>query len=195
MTPITSQPAALTTSTPPVSKARVTSRAFCRVAVFPLLVSLICAPAFAGDHNFNGLVHNIERQYGVHHTHIPMLGMVLFFAKPHGVHTLKIATFEDFHPQREVFGPEVQHMIEENFGAEWHPMVRTWSRNGESAFVYVNTASAKVEMLVVSLDTDDATVVELKVDPEAMDEWMNQPEKMIHDTTGHHDESTGETFR
>ena len=173
-----------------------TSSAVSRVAVFLLLVVVTCGlattQACAADHNFNGLVHGIEKQYGVHHTHIPMLGMVLFFAKPHGVHTLKIATFEDFHPQREVFGPEVQRMIEQNFGGEWKPLVRTWSRKGESAFVYVNTtvntASPKVEMLVVALDTDEATVVELKVDESAMDEWMDEPGKMVRGTTGHHDE-------
>ncbi len=166
----------------------VSNLAVRRVIVFLALVTLVCVPAFTADHDFNGLVRNIEKQYGVHHTHIPMLGLVMFFAKPKGVHTLKIATFEDFHAQREVFGPEVQRMIEEHFGSAWKPMVRTWSRDGESAFVYVNTGSEKVEMLIVSLDTSDATVVELKVDPSAMDEWLDEPDKMVHESVGHHSE-------
>ncbi len=162
------------------SAARRSPATIARVASFlviaALLVASVTTSAFANHHDFNGLMHDIEKQYGVHHTRIPMLGMVMFFAKPKGVHTLKLATFEDFHPKHEVFGPDVQHMISEHFGPEWKPFVRTWSRDGEASFVYANSTSDKVELLVVALDKDDATVVQLNVDPDQMDEWLDKLE-------------------
>ena len=61
-----------------------------------VLVLVLCASTFAlgADPEFKGIVHSIEHTYGVHHMHIPFLGLAAFFARPAGVHGLKLAVFE-----------------------------------------------------------------------------------------------------
>jgi hypothetical protein len=107
------------------------------------------------------------------------------------VYTVKIATFERFHPKREVFGPDVQRMITQHFGPEWSPFVRTWSRDGEATFIYANAASPQAELLIVSLNPGDASVVQVKVDPNKIDEWLDEPKHMAGDVMGRHDEEKG----
>ena len=154
-----------------------------------LALTLSTLPATAAPHkggDFNKLVHSIEHQYGVHHTHIPLLGMVMFFARPAGVHQLKLAVFDDFRPNGEIAGPEIQRMVEESFSSEWRPFVQTWSRNGETTLIYADTRGKDMSLLIVALDKSDATVVQLRVDENAVDRWLDEPDKMVHQTTGHH---------
>ena len=65
-----------------------------RVAIFVLCASSV---AFAGDPEFRAIVKSIEHTYGVHHMRIPFLGVAMLFARPSGVHGLKLAVFEGFH--------------------------------------------------------------------------------------------------
>jgi hypothetical protein len=148
----------------------------------------MCASAlsFAGDayhgREFNGVVKAIESHYGVRHTHIPFLGMVVSVAaRPAGVSNFRLALFEDFHsasastsanmaPSRT---EDLEHVVEHSLGSDWSLFVRTRTKDdSDNTLIYVNLGDGKLQMLIVSIEPDEATVVEMNLSEQAMLRWI-----------------------
>jgi len=145
-------------------------------AVAFVLVLCASTPASAGDHEFRGVVRSIESAYRVHHAHIPLLGVALFFARPAGVGGLKLAIFEGFKTPTDVV--DVSRVIEGSLGSDWHPFVRVRSKgatNGETTLIYASPAGGRMRMMIVCLEPSEATVVELNLDDRAIKKWMKEP--------------------
>jgi hypothetical protein len=154
-----------------------------------LLILCTATLASAGDNDFRAVVHAIEGHYGVHHMHIPLLGVAMFFARPSGVSGLKLAVFEDFDGHTDP--SEVRRIIENSLGEEWHPFVRVHSRNdsnadGETTLIYANLADGKMRMMIVNVEPSEATVVELKVDEHGIKRWLREPGEEADNHSGHH---------
>ena len=152
---------------------------------------LICAAplACAGDHEFHGVVHAIENTYGIHHTHIPLLGAIMFFARPEGVSGLKLAVFENFEMPDDA--PDVSRVVERSLGPGWYPFVRVRSRaDRETTLVYTNPCEGKMRMMIVSIEPSEATVVELNLSDRAIEKWLKEPgeEAEGHSGHSHHDD-------
>jgi hypothetical protein len=142
------------------------------------LILVLCAStlASAGDHEFRGVVRSIESAYRIHHMHIPLLGVALFFARPAGVGGLKLAIFEGFKTPTDVV--DVSRVIESSLGSDWHPFVRVRSQgdiNGETTLVYASPAGGRMRMMIVCLEPSEATVVELNLNDRAIKKWMKEP--------------------
>lgn len=141
-----------------------------------ILVLVLCAygVASASGREFHGVVHAIEKTYGVHHAHIPFLGLAMLLARPEGVHALRVAVFENFK-----MGPDatdVTGLVEKTLGPDWHPFVRVWSRDGhENTLIYTNPSEGNMHMMIVSLESSEATVVELNVSDRAVEKWLKEP--------------------
>jgi hypothetical protein len=144
-----------------------------------LLVIATASLACAGDREFKGVVHAMESNYGVHHMHIPLLGVVMFLTRPAGFGGMKLAVFEGFPALTDT--SEVDRLVEGALGPAWHPFVRVRSRggkgNGESTVIYMNPAEGSMKMLVVSVESSEATVVELKVNQKTMREWFHDTDE------------------
>jgi hypothetical protein len=142
-----------------------------------VLVVILCAStlAAAGDREFRGVVHSIESTYGVHHMRIPLLGVVLFFVRPAGVGGLKLAVFEGFKTPNDA--AEVTRVIESSLGPDWHPFVKVQSKGakGETTLIYARPAGGRMRLMIVALESCEATVVEVNVNDRAIKKWMKQP--------------------
>lgn len=140
-----------------------------------IVVLLVCCTpaAFSRDRDFRGVVNAIEHTYGVHHLHIPLLGVSMFFARPEGVSGLHLAVFEGFDgadPQ------EVSRVIENSLGEGWFPFVRVRSRDdGETTLIYANPSGGRMRMMIVNLEPSEATVVELNLNERAVKAWLHEP--------------------
>jgi len=104
-----------------------------------VLVLVLCASTFAlgADPEFKGIVHSIEHTYGVHHTHIPFLGLASFFARPAGVYGFQLAVFEGFQPSTD--SSDIRRVVENSLGPGWYPFVRVQSKgkhDGETTLIY-----------------------------------------------------------
>lgn len=154
-----------------------------------VLLLLICGStmAFGGDHEFRGVVHAIEATYGVHHMHIPLLGVALFFARPEGVSGMKLAVFENFSAPADT--ENVLRVVESALGEGWHPFVRVRSRSEhETTLIYTNPSGGKLRMMIVSLEASEATVVELNLGDRAIKKWLKEPgEEAEHSGHSHGD--------
>jgi len=152
-------------------------------AVALILMSTL---ASAGDHEFRGVVRSIESAYRVHHMHIPLLGVALFFARPAGVGGLKLAIFEGFKTPTDV--ADVSRVIESSLGSDWHPFVRVRSKgdiNGETTLIYASPAGGRLRMMIISLEPSEATVVELNLNDRAIKKWMKEPGEEAENQSGH----------
>ena len=151
-----------------------------------LLVVSASALSIAGDgfhgREFNGVVKAIETHYGVRHTHIPFLGMVVSVAaRPAGVSNFRLALFEDFHstsagsstnlaPSRT---DDLGQVVEHSLGSDWSLFVRTRSKDdSDDTLIYVNLGDGKLQMMIVSIEPDEATVVEMNLNEQTMLRWI-----------------------
>ena len=151
-----------------------------------VLLLLCCTTsAFARDREFRGVVNAIERTCGVHHMHIPLLGVALFFARPEGVSGLHLAVFEGFNTPADA--AEVRRVVENSLGDGWFPFVRVLSHDdGETTLIYANPSGGKMRMMIVNLEPSEATVVELNLSDRAIKAWLKEPGENGEDEAGHH---------
>jgi hypothetical protein len=153
-----------------------------------LLALCATAVAFARDRDFHGVVNAVEGHYRVRHTHVPLLGFAMWFARPQGVSGVKLAVFEDFHHLAEP--DDVGRIVEKSLGPGWYPFVRVRSRNagsdGETTLVYANPSGGNLRVMIVNVESSEATVVELKLSQHAIQGWLNEPGEKAEDQSGHH---------
>ena len=168
-----------------------------------LVVVCACAPSFAGDpdssssfhgHEFNGVVHAIEDHYGVRHMRIPFLSFAMSLgARPAGVSGIRLAVFEDFHPSsasmhtRASRSEDLQRLVEYSLGPDWRLFVRTRTQDdSDDALIYVNLGEPKLQMMIVTIEPDEVTVVEMNLSDRALRRWLDEPKESAEDNSGHH---------
>lgn len=151
-----------------------------------VLLLIFCTTfAFSRDREFRGVVNAIEHTYGVHHMHIPLLGVAMFFARPEGVSGLHLAVFEGFNTPADT--DDVRRVVENSLGEGWFPFVRVRSRdNGETTLIYANPSGGKMRMMIVNLEPSEATVVELNLSERAMKAWLREPGENAEGESDHH---------
>ena len=158
-----------------------------------VILLVLCASTFAfgADPEFRGIVRSIEHTYGVHHTHIPFLGLAAFLARPAGVHGLKLAVFEGFQPPTD--SAELRRTIESSLGPGWYPFVRVQSKNksdGETTLIYTYPSGNKLRMMIVNLEPSEAVVLKMELSEHAIEKWLKEPgeEADGHSSRHHHDD-------
>ena len=154
-----------------------------------LLVLFFTTLASAGDNEFRGVVHAIEGHYGVRHMHIPMLGFAMWFARPEGMSGMKLAVFENFNSPTDT--EDVSRIVEDALGHEWYPFVRVRSRNRvkgdeEATLIYASPTGGKLRMMIVNVESSEATVVEVKLSESAIKQWLKEPGEEAEGQSHHH---------
>lgn len=145
-----------------------------RFATVLLLAIAIAVPARA---DFDSMARAIESKSGVTRTWIPFIGvarMVTWIVSPHGVHDFQLATFEQ--PVR-MSPEELQSMLRRHAGNGFTPIVQVRSKKGESTFIYARPfrGGKRFELLVLSHESSETTLVRVEVDAEALARKINQP--------------------
>jgi hypothetical protein len=159
------------------------------VLMISLVVMCAITAANASDRDFKGVVHAIEADYGVHHMHIPLLGVAMFFARPEGVSGMKLAVFEDFHAPADT--ADFVRLVEDSLGEGWYPFVKVRSQSpakgdGETTLIYASPSGGKLRMMIVNLESSEATVVEFNLSEHAIQGWIKEPGEMADDHRHHH---------
>ena len=87
---------------------------------------------------------------------------------------MKAAIFEDQHLDSNVADTKLNEIVLAAARAGWQPVVRSFSRHtGECAYVYMQSAGKDVKMLVVSIEPDEATVVQLKFNADKLAKFLD----------------------
>lgn len=158
-----------------------------RILVLAALISIAPAVAAAGDAQFDAIVQRIKSHY--HKGPIPMMGLASFVANrvhPAGLRKVKIAVFEGLDPSLSPPDKDFDAFVQQVAGPAFHSLVRVISRrDGERTFVYARLVDEDYEMLIVTLETDEATVVKTRISPDTMSRWVEKPDEMAEKSAAH----------
>lgn len=151
-----------------------------------LLLVMMSIPAFADE--FNAAAKAIESHYGIRRLSPALMGFASFIAKPamwgSGVGGLKIAVFED---EGRTLTPSVRELDQLMLGSldgKWQPFVRVDSRrDGEAVVIYSKVDGKHMIMLIGSVDRSDISLVQIRVNPKAFQEWEASPKDKAKNAT------------
>jgi len=155
-----------------------------------LIIAALVAPAqraFAKD-DFDKIVHHIEANYHVHRQHrfvIGMAGFVVKFWHFAGVKNLKAAIFENQRFTNAASDTRFDEVVRAAMESGWQPLVQSWDRHtGERTYVYAQEVASKKgsdrKLLVVNLESEEAVVLQVKVDPKKLNDFIDET------NAGHH---------
>lgn len=156
-----------------------------RRALISLFVLILATPCFGGgDPEFHAVVRTIEAQYGVHHMRIPF-GLATFclrVAQVPCMSGMKIAVFDHLSRANGIASAAFEESIEAVVGSAWRPLVRVRSNeNNQLTLVYANPSNKDLHALIVSIDSDNATVVQAKVSVAQIRKWIEKPHEITHE--------------
>jgi hypothetical protein len=160
------------------------------IALLALLVP-VAVLAGGGGGGFDGVVSSIEGRYHAHATRIPLMGLISLVARKAthgGVCGMHVAEFEHFNEQAggvQVDGDELNRMVEEKLGQGWERIIRETSRSGgEQTLIFARPEHNRMDLFVLDLDGNEMDVVELSVDPDHLNQTINQYDHNDHEN-GH----------
>jgi hypothetical protein len=134
--------------------------------------------ARADDPEFEAITRHLKLHYNAKRIHIPFLGLANFFVKmikPAGVKSFKVAVFQDLNFTAGSNDTELGQVMRNALSADWQPVVRARERDGEQVYIYAKADGDNIKLMVVTLDHSDAVVARVKVSPEKLSEFMNNP--------------------
>src|SRR5215216_5893633 len=152
------------------------------LAAIIAILTLAPAAAVAGDNSFSSVVKHIKSNYKAKQQ--GFFGMVTFarlavrIVKPAGVKNFKVAMLKELDYSR---GPrpgqgEFHAFIRSKIDPIWSPLVEYSSpREKQWTYVYASQDKENVRVLVVTLQQEQAFVVQTKFSPEKLIEFMNDP--------------------
>ena len=152
------------------------------------LASLALPAQAAADDDFGRIVHHIEANYHVHRQHRWVMGLAGFTVKfwhVAGVKSLKGAIFENQPFVNAASDARFDEVVRAAMDSGWQPLVQSWNRHtGERTYIYAQEVSSKkgsdMKVLLVSLESNEAVVLEVKVDPGKLHHFMEKT------NAGHH---------
>lgn len=147
-----------------------------------LLVLGFALPARAGDPNFGSFVKQLERDYNIRRTHIPMFWLAkaaVRVARPAGVARLDFAVFED-QDLSPLSAPDLQVRVGRLLGTSWLPFVEVHApRSGEHSLLYMREKGKDVEIFVFTVERSEAVAVLTRVNPDALMRVIDDPPSFI----------------
>ena len=154
------------------NKLTIFAAVFCAASI---AFSLGGDTVYASD-DFTRIVHHIEANYHVHRNHrwaMGFAGMVVRFWHVAGVKNFKGAIFEDQHLENRATDQKLDEIVLRAGQSGWQPMVKSYSRRtGEHAFVYAKPEGHDLKLLVVSVEPHEAAVIQVKVDPDKLNDFL-----------------------
>jgi hypothetical protein len=143
------------------------------------LVGAACAQG--ADREFTDVVHVISDEFHTRPMSIPMFGLVNLVTAavhPAGTRHIDLAVFEHL-SSHDREGRNLPESILNAVGRSWRPFVQVRShRDGreETVFVYMRQEGKDWKLLVTAIERDEATVVQLLLNPDALARWISAPE-------------------
>ena len=161
------------------------------IATWILVVAMVLTTTNAvhakGD-DFNSVVKMIEQFYRVKHVGIPFLAkagmkVATTAARIKGgqarriaeAGSIKLAVFEDQSFNGDII--KFRSSLNEALNVTWMPLVQTLSAvDNEQVYIFLKDAGDKFDVLVITIDQRDATVVQVTLSPKNLALLLKDPE-------------------
>jgi hypothetical protein len=153
-------------------------RYFIYALALAVLLSGSNSTASAKDPAFDAITRHLKSQYKAKKRGIPFMGLARFAVKiihPAGVKSVKVAIFEELDHAPAAGNNELSAIMRNSLSPEWQPLVRIRSRDGEQMYVYATEEGRNVSLLVVTIDGSDAVVARVKLSPERLKAFLENP--------------------
>lgn len=150
---------------------------------------LTASSARAADREFSEVVRVISDEFHTRPTSIPLFGLVNVFTaavRPAGTRHIDLAVFEHL-SDHDRQGRNLTEALLIAVGRSWKPFVQVRSRrNGheETVLVYMRQQGNEWKLLVTAVERDEATVVQLLLNADALARWMASPERCARHWNG-----------
>ena len=95
--------------------------------------------------------------------------------RPAGVKSFNVTLFKDLKFSRETLDMEMQDALKNSFSADWSPVFRVRSREGQQAYMYMREDGGNVKITLVTIETENAAVIRATFSPEKLAEFINNP--------------------
>ncbi|HWZ32090.1 MAG TPA: hypothetical protein VNX18_12185 [Bryobacteraceae bacterium] len=166
-----------------------------RILISGLLFTVwLPASVRAADREFSNVVDSISAHFQTRPIHIPMFGlvnMVAFVARPAGTKHIDLAVFENL-DSWDRDGRNLSESIRTAVGGAWKPFVQARSsRSGEVVFVYMRPEGNDWRLLLVTVERHEAVVVQLQLNPDALQRWIVSPGDSVLSHISHQTHSSG----
>jgi hypothetical protein len=157
------------------------------IKIFIVVLACVSVVHAKGD-DFNSVVKMIEEFYGVKHQGIPFLartGMKVAgtAARIKGgeakriaeAGSIKLAVFEDQKFDADLM--KFRQSLNEALNLTWIPLVQTLSaKDDEQVYIYLREAGNNFNVLVITIEQRDATVVQVTLSPKNLALLLKDPE-------------------
>ena len=158
------------------------------ISAIVLALLVFSMPVHGAGDDFNSVVKMIEQFYRVKHEGIPFLAkagmkVATTAAKIKGgeakriaeAGSVKVAVFED-----QAFNGDFMKFrasLNEALNATWMPLIQTLSpQDQEQVYIFLRDAGDKVNVLVITIEQRDATVVQVTLSPKNLALLLKDPE-------------------
>lgn len=149
-----------------------------RAWVVAALMLCSCA-AFSLDRDVKKVATALEQQCGLKFHKLPWIARAAM--KPalwgKGV-KLDILAFEGATPEPTNLD-QIEAAMKDGLGQDWSWFIRTTSKKtNERALIYVRGEAGRFDMMIVSIEPGEAAIVKLRMKPDEMKKWMDEPDEM-----------------
>ena len=138
----------------------------------------------AASDDFGKIVHHIEANYHVHRQQRWAMGLAGFTVKfwhIAGVKNFKGAIFENQPFVNAASDTRFDEVVRAAMDSGWQPLVQSWDRHtGERTYIYAQDLGKDMKVLMVSLESNEAVVLQVKVDPKKLNDFIEET------NAGHH---------
>jgi Domain of unknown function (DUF4252) len=137
--------------------------------------------ANAQGKGYDKIVKHLETNYQAKKVKIPFMWLAKLAVKvvrPAGVKSFNVTLFENLTFSRATLDQEMQSAMSDSLGADWSPIIRVRSREGEQVYMYMREEGENVRIMFVAIDKNNATVVRAKFNAEKFIEFLNNPRIM-----------------
>jgi hypothetical protein len=127
---------------------------------------------------YKSVVRHLKTKYRAKKVKIPFIWLARFavsIARPAGVKSFSVTLFEDLKFSRETVDKEMQTVLRNSFAADWSPIFRARSADGQQAYMYMREQGKNVRIALVTIDKENAAVIRATFSPDKLAEFINDP--------------------
>jgi hypothetical protein len=158
-------------------------KALLAFALALVIFALLPSPAYGDD--FGTIVQHIETRYHAHRNFrllMAFAGLTVKMWQGSGVKDVKIAIFENQKLFQSNADAELDELLNSASKEGWHPLVKSISRRrGQRSYIYAQPAGKDLKLLIVNVEQTEAQVIEVKVDPDKLEHFIDKSERHNHE--------------
>lgn len=160
--------------------------------IIAFLLSAGASRGLARGDGFNDVVRIIEQFYKVKHQSIPLLARAGMKAARTAARikggeykqladagSVRVAFFEDQNFDSRGQIATFKASMQTTLAGDWSPLIQTLAaKDEEQTYIYIREAGNKFQVLVVTIERHEATVVQATIAPEILAQLMKDPNDM-----------------